>query len=67
MDAAEKRGVLIAQLETALVLADEFNDGHTGFLIERALDEARAQQFKPLARTDQYRRSISRLVWDCRN
>jgi hypothetical protein len=57
MDAAEKRGLLIAQLETALVLADEFNDGHTGFLIERALDEARAQQFKPFT----YRLASARL------
>jgi hypothetical protein len=47
MDSVQKRGELIAQLEAALTLADELNDGHTGFLIERALDEARAQQFKP--------------------
>ena len=31
-------------LENALVLADELNDGGTGYLIERALDEARARQ-----------------------
>jgi uncharacterized oligopeptide transporter (OPT) family protein len=31
----------------ALALADELDDGKTGYLIERALDEARAQQFKP--------------------
>jgi hypothetical protein len=49
MDSAQKRGELIAQLEAALALADELNDGQTGFLIERALDEARAQQFKPFA------------------
>jgi hypothetical protein len=53
MDSAQKRGELIAQLEAALALADELNDGHTGFLIERALDEARAQQFKPVRRPEQ--------------
>jgi hypothetical protein len=31
----------------ALALADEIDDGPTGFLIERALDEARASQFRP--------------------
>jgi hypothetical protein len=51
MDSAQKRGELIAQLEATL--ADELNDGHTGFLIERALDEARAQQFKPVRRPEQ--------------
>ncbi len=35
---------------TALGLAEEINDGTTGYLIERALDEARAQQFKPVLR-----------------
>jgi hypothetical protein len=40
-DEAEKRGQLICQLEEALTLADEIEDGQTGFLIERALDEAR--------------------------
>jgi hypothetical protein len=42
MDDAEKRGQLIRHLEDALTLADEIRDGHTGYLIERALDEARA-------------------------
>jgi hypothetical protein len=28
-------------------LADEIEDGQTGFLIERALDEARSRQFRP--------------------
>jgi hypothetical protein len=49
MDAAQKRGVMIAQLEAALALADELNDGKSGYLIERALDEARAQQFRLIA------------------
>jgi len=29
------------------MLADDLEDGQTGYLIERALDEARAQQFTP--------------------
>jgi len=39
---ADKRGKL-----NALALADEIEDGNTGFLIERALDEARLRQFRP--------------------
>jgi hypothetical protein len=35
-DEAEKRGQLIRHLEEALALADEIEDGYTGFLIERA-------------------------------
>ena len=46
-DDAEKRGKLIRQLEDALSLTEELNDPMTGYLIERALDEARAQQFRP--------------------
>jgi hypothetical protein len=46
-DHAEKRGQLIHHLEEALTLADEIEDGQTGFLIERALDEARSCQFRP--------------------
>jgi hypothetical protein len=38
-DEAEKRGQLIRHLEEALALADEIEDGQTGFLVERALDE----------------------------
>jgi hypothetical protein len=45
-DTAEKRGQLIRHLEDALALADEIEDGQTGFLIERALDEARSRQFR---------------------
>jgi hypothetical protein len=44
-DEAEKRGQLIRHLEEALALADEIEDGQTGFLIERARDEARSRQF----------------------
>jgi hypothetical protein len=32
--------------EDALALADEIRDGHTGYLIERALDEARSRLFR---------------------
>jgi hypothetical protein len=44
---AEKRGQLIKFLEEALAVSDEIEDANTGFLIERALDEARASQFRP--------------------
>jgi hypothetical protein len=45
---ADKRGQLIRHLEDALALADEIEDGSTGYLIERALDEARSRQFRPI-------------------
>jgi hypothetical protein len=35
---------LIRYLEDVLPVADEIEDGRTGFLIERALDEARSRQ-----------------------
>ncbi|HEY7247902.1 MAG TPA: hypothetical protein VH678_28880 [Xanthobacteraceae bacterium] len=44
-DGPERRGKLIKQLEEAMLLAEELNDGPTTYLIERALDEARAQTF----------------------
>jgi hypothetical protein len=44
---AEKRGELIRHLEEALALANEIEDAHTGFLIERAIDGARSRQFRP--------------------
>jgi hypothetical protein len=44
IDSAQKRGKLIKHLEDALALADEIEDGQTGFLIERALDEARSRR-----------------------
>jgi len=46
MDDAEKRRQMIRHLEDALALADEIEGGQTGYLIERALDEARARQFR---------------------
>jgi DNA-binding ferritin-like protein len=46
-DVAETRGKLIRHLEEALALADEIGDAATGYLIERALDEARSRQFRP--------------------
>jgi hypothetical protein len=45
-DVAEKPGRLIKVLEEALAVADDIEDANTGFLIERALDEARASQFR---------------------
>jgi hypothetical protein len=47
-DDVGKRGQLIRHLEDALALADEIEDGQTGYLIERALDEARSRQFRPI-------------------
>lgn len=44
---AERRGQLIQMLEEAIEIADELEDGATGYLIERALDEARSRQFRP--------------------
>jgi hypothetical protein len=37
-------------LKEALVLADQINDGETGYAIERALDIARSQTCKPSCR-----------------
>jgi hypothetical protein len=48
IDKADKRGQLIRHLEDALAVADEIGDGRTGYLIERALDEARSRQFRPI-------------------
>ena len=48
MEVADKRGQLIRHLEEALTLADEIGDFNTGFLIERALDEARSRKFRPV-------------------
>ena len=48
-DTAEKRGQIIRLLEEAFALADEIEDGNTGYLIERALDEARSRHFIPIA------------------
>jgi hypothetical protein len=46
MDAADRFGNLIRLLEEALALADDLEDGPTGHLIERALDEARSRYFR---------------------
>jgi hypothetical protein len=37
MDSAAKRDEIIRYLDEALALADEIEDGMTGYLIERAL------------------------------
>ena len=42
----QARGKLIDLLERALAAAEELGDGAMAYLIERALDEARAQQFR---------------------
>jgi hypothetical protein len=41
-DPTRKRDELIGHLEAALALADEVGDSVTGYLIETALDQARA-------------------------
>jgi hypothetical protein len=46
IDPASKRGEIIKLLEDAMAIADELEDGMTGYLIEMALDEARAQFFR---------------------
>jgi hypothetical protein len=48
-DYAAARSELIRYLENALAIADEIKDGTTGYLIERALDEARSRQSKPVS------------------
>jgi hypothetical protein len=47
-ESAREARQLIRHLEDDLELADEIEDGQTGFLIERALDQARARQFTPI-------------------
>ena len=42
----QARGKLIDLLERVLAAAEELGDGAMAYLIERALDEARAQQFR---------------------
>jgi len=44
---AERRSRVIKYLEDALHLTKELNDPTTEHLIERALTEARARQFRP--------------------
>jgi hypothetical protein len=48
MDATQARATMIAYLEGALDFADQIKDATTGYLIERALDEARSKQFSSL-------------------
>jgi hypothetical protein len=49
---SEERGKIIQLLEKALAHAYELGDGNIRFLIERALDEARARQFRVAGRLD---------------
>jgi hypothetical protein len=46
IDPASKRGEIIKHLEDAIAIAEELEDGPTCYLIECALDEARAQYFR---------------------
>lgn len=46
-DIPEQRGNLVRLLEDAMNLAELLEDATTAYLIERALDEARSQQFIP--------------------
>jgi hypothetical protein len=48
MEGAQVRAAMIAYLEDALDFAEQIKDATTGYLIERALDEARAKQFSSL-------------------
>ena len=45
-DDEKRREELIRLLEQALGIAEELHDGTTEYLIERALDEARARAFR---------------------
>jgi hypothetical protein len=47
-DESNQRRDLIRLLEQPLGAAEQLRDGRTEYLIERALDEARAQQFRLL-------------------
>jgi len=53
VDEPTKRGKLIALLENALAAAEELGDGATAYLTERALDEARAQPFRLVAKSSE--------------
>ena len=53
VDEPTKRGKLIALLENALAAAEELADGATAYLSERALDEARAQPFRLVAKSSE--------------
>ena len=46
MNSADQYGKLIRLLEEAMALADDLKDGTSGYLIERALDEARSRLFR---------------------
>jgi hypothetical protein len=52
VETTETRATMIAFLERALDLAEEIDDSTTIYLIERALDEARAQGFSGVPRGD---------------
>jgi hypothetical protein len=49
LDASQKRAALIEHLESARGIASELGDATTEYLIERALDQARADQIPGMA------------------
>ena len=46
MDTANQYRKLIRPLEQAMAVADDLEEGSTGYIIERAFDEARSRQLK---------------------
>jgi DNA-binding ferritin-like protein len=53
----ELRAKMIEHLESAIALADETQDSTTSYLLERALDQARADQWPQMdARCDTKRK-----------
>ena len=49
LERTQARAAMITFLEGALEFAEQLGDGATAHLIERALTEARAQQFSGIA------------------
>jgi hypothetical protein len=48
MDEGQARAAMIAYLEGALQFAEQIKDAKTAYLIERALDEARAKEISSM-------------------
>jgi hypothetical protein len=60
-----KRDQMIEHLEYALALVDELHDSLIGHLIERALDEARAGNFRSGSRENSPQQRRSRSSGPC--